>query len=111
MGFLDKFFGSLNQSNGGDNEPPDYFEFNYEYEGKGYGDEGWKTYRINVSVTFIWDENLGVYKVDSYASSPDGFTDVEIPDYKEFENDVNWDLHGKGINPSYIPEFDEWNFY
>lgn len=48
MGFLDKIFGSSNQSNGGDNEPPDYFKFNYEYVGKGYGDEGWKTYRINV---------------------------------------------------------------
>ena len=111
MGFLDGIFGFLNQSNGGDNEHPDNFTFYYEYEGKGYGDEGWKTYRINVSVELIWDENLGIYEINSYASSPDRFTDVEIPDYKKFENDVNWDLNGKGINPIYIPEFDKWNIY
>jgi hypothetical protein len=110
MGFLDKVFGLLNQSNGGNNGPPDQFEFHYEYEGKAYGEEGWKSYRINVTVEFTWDENKGVYEVDSYAKSPDGFTDVEIPDYTEFENDVNRDLHNKGINPLYVPDIDEWTF-
>ncbi|WP_345239309.1 hypothetical protein [Pontibacillus salipaludis] len=111
MGLLDKIFGSSNQSNGGDHESPDYFEFKYEYENESYGDEGMKSYRINVTVEFTWDETKGEYEVNSYARSPDGFTDVEIPNYSEFENDVNGDLHNKGINPIYIPDMDEWNFY
>jgi hypothetical protein len=111
MGFLDKVFGLLNQSNGGDNDPPDHFEFNYEYENKSFGEEGWKSYRVNVTVEFIYDEDMGLYEISSYASSPDGFTDVEIPNYTEFENDVNMDLHNKGINPLYIPDIDKWNFY
>jgi hypothetical protein len=52
-----------------------------------------------------------LYFKNYYASSPDGFTDVEIPNYKEFENDVNIDLHNMGIHPIYIPDIDKWNFY
>lgn len=111
MGFLNKVFDLLNQGSGGENEPPHYFEFNYEYENKAYGDDGWKKYRIDIKVEFIWDENKGIYEINSYASSPDGFTDVEIPDYKQFENDVNIDLQNMNIQPIYIPDIDEWTFY
>lgn len=54
---------------------------------------------------------MGRYEINSYASSPNGFSDVEIPDFKEFENDVNGDFHRKGINPIYIPDINQWNFY
>lgn len=51
-----------------------------------------------------------MYEVDSYATSPDT-TNVEIPAYSKVENDVNHDLQNNGINPIYIPDMDEWNFY
>lgn len=109
MSFLERFFEKDNYYKNPD-ELPDFLDFSYEYKHIGYTVEGPREYFINVKVEFMWNMSEGMYEVDSYATSPDT-TDVEIPDYSKFENDVNHDLQNNGINPIYIPDMDEWNFY